>query len=147
MCNLFDPKSNITEGIISCVNVNYTNDISFDNLTWEEINNNLDFIDIKLALQELIFIMRKSTSGKFTTKLYNTVFLLLHEQDIDKNNPNNYFSPWLTIKISARLALSPAIITFVVGLFLPQYASMLFILALGLRVMWISMKELRPVQQ
>ena len=64
-----------------------------------------------------------------------------------KNNPNNYFSPWLTIKISARLALSPAIITFVVGLFLPQYASMLFILALGLRVMWISMKELRPVQQ
>ena len=64
-----------------------------------------------------------------------------------KNNPNNYFSPWLTIKIAARLALAPALITLIIGLFLPQYSSMLFILTLGLRVMWISMKELRPVQQ
>lgn len=104
MCNLFDPKSNITEGIISCVNVNYTNDISFDNLTWGEINNNLDFIDIKLALQEFIFIMRKSMSSEFTTKLYNTVFLLLHEQDIDKNIPNNYDNTIFLKKLKISLS-------------------------------------------
>ena len=64
-----------------------------------------------------------------------------------KNNPNNYFSLWLCMKIEARLAFAPGLITFIVGLFLTQYASMIFILTLGLRVMWISMKELRPVQQ
>ena len=63
-----------------------------------------------------------------------------------KNNPNNYFSPWLTQKIEARLALTPALLTLIIGFFLVQYAPMIFILTLGLRVMWISMKELRPVQ-
>ena len=63
-----------------------------------------------------------------------------------KNNPNNYFTPWLTQKIEARLALSPAIITLIAGFFLTSQAPLFFILTLGLRIMWISMKELRPVQ-
>ena len=64
-----------------------------------------------------------------------------------KNNPNNYYTPWLTMKIAARLGLSPAIITLIIGFFLTQQAPLIFILTLGLRVMWVSMKELRPVQQ
>ena len=64
-----------------------------------------------------------------------------------KNNPNNYFSIWLCEKIQARLGLAPALITLVVGFFLTSYAAMIYILTIGLRVMWISMKELRPVQQ
>ena len=64
-----------------------------------------------------------------------------------KKNPNNYFSPWLTMKIEARLSLAPALITLVAGFFLTNYAPMIFIMTLGLRVMWISMKELRPIQQ
>ena len=64
-----------------------------------------------------------------------------------KNNPNNYYTPWLTMKIAARLGLSPAIITLIVGFFLTQQAPLIFILTLGLRVMWVSMKELRPIQQ
>ena len=64
-----------------------------------------------------------------------------------KNNPNNYFSIWLCEKIQARLGLAPALITLVVGFFLTNYAAMIYILTIGLRVMWISMKELRPVQQ
>lgn len=63
-----------------------------------------------------------------------------------KNNPNNYFTPWLTQKVEARLALSPAIITLIAGFFLTNQAPLIFILTLGLRVMWISMKELRPQQ-
>ena len=63
-----------------------------------------------------------------------------------KNNPNNYFSLWLTSKISARLALAPALITLIVGFFLTQYAPIVFILTLGLRVMWVSMKDLKPIQ-
>ena len=64
-----------------------------------------------------------------------------------KNNPNNYYTPWLTMKIAARLGLSPAIITLIAGFFLTQQAPLIFILTLGLRVMWVSMKELRPIQQ
>ena len=64
-----------------------------------------------------------------------------------KNNPNNYYTPWLTMKIQARLGLAPALITLIVGFFLTSYAPMIFIMAIGLRVMWVSMKELRPIQQ
>ena len=63
-----------------------------------------------------------------------------------KNNPNNYFSIWLTMKIQARMALSPAIITAIVGIFLIQYVPIAYVLLIGLRVMWISMKDLRPQQ-
>ena len=63
-----------------------------------------------------------------------------------KNNPNNYFTPWLTQKVEARLALAPGILTMILGFFLPQYVPIGFIVTLGLRVMWISMKELRPLQ-
>ena len=64
-----------------------------------------------------------------------------------KNNPNNYFSLWLCFKLEARLALTPGLITLLLGFLLTSYAQMIFILTLGMRVMWISMKELRPVQQ
>ena len=63
-----------------------------------------------------------------------------------KNNPNNYFTPWLTQKVEARLALAPAILTMILGFFFPQYVPIGFIVLLGLRIMWISMKELRPLQ-
>ena len=64
-----------------------------------------------------------------------------------KNNPNNYYSPWLTEKVSARLALAPALITLAVGFFLTSQVPLIFIMTMGLRVMWTSMKELRPIQQ
>ena len=63
-----------------------------------------------------------------------------------KNNPNNYFTPWLTQKLEARMALAPGLLTMILGFFLPQYIPIAFIVMLGLRVMWISMKELRPLQ-
>ena len=64
-----------------------------------------------------------------------------------KNNPNNYFTPWLTLKIQGRLGLAPGIITLIVGFFLTSYAPLIYIMTLGLRAMWVSMKELRPIQQ
>ena len=64
-----------------------------------------------------------------------------------KNNPNNYYTPWLTLKIQGRLGLAPALITLVVGFFLTSYAALIYIATIGLRAMWISMKELRPIQQ
>ena len=63
-----------------------------------------------------------------------------------KNNPNNYFSLWLTMKIQARLGLAPAILTAIAGIFLLSMLPVIYIMLIGLRVMWISMKELRPIQ-
>ena len=85
--------------------------------------------------------------------IYAAIFLglgLLMGFDVDfnsrQNNPNNYFSWWLCQKVEARLAFSPALITFIVGFFLASQAPLIYIMTLGVRVMWISMKELRPIQ-
>ena len=64
-----------------------------------------------------------------------------------KKNPNNYFSLWLCLKIQGRLSFCPGLIAMIVGFFLTSYVHMIFIMTIGLRVMWISMKELRPIQQ
>lgn len=63
-----------------------------------------------------------------------------------KNNPNNYYTPWLTEKIQARLALCPALISLIIGFFLTNQTMLFYIITIGLRVMWVSMKELRPMQ-
>ena len=63
-----------------------------------------------------------------------------------KNNPNNYFSVWLCYKIQARLSLAPAIIAMIVGFFFSQ-SPVIYIAVIGLRVMWMSMKDLRPMPQ
>ena len=63
-----------------------------------------------------------------------------------KKNPNNYFSLWLCLKIQARLGFCPGLITMIAGFFLVTQTPIIFVMTIGLRVMWISMKELRPVQ-
>ena len=64
-----------------------------------------------------------------------------------KNNPNNYFSLWLCLKIQGRLSFCPGLLTMIVGFFLTSQIPLFMIMLLGLRVMWISMKELRPIAQ
>ena len=64
-----------------------------------------------------------------------------------KKNPNNYFSFWLCLKIQGRLSFCPGLITMIVGFFLTSQIPLFMIMLLGLRVMWISMKELRPIAQ
>ena len=64
-----------------------------------------------------------------------------------KKNPNNYFSFWLCVKIQARLSFCPGLLTMIIGFFLTSQVPLFMIMLLGLRVMWISMKELRPIAQ
>ena len=68
------------------------------------------------------------------------VFLLTR----GKNNMFNYLK-WIdTQKIVWWASLAPAILAMIMGFILSQFAQMMFIILLGLRVMWISMKQLRP---
>ena len=123
----------------SMFNDEYTNGV---------LNNYKKFIDktyAKLKIQNMF-----GTSGIYLAIYFGVNVLmgfLMWLLTRGKNNPNNYFSPWLTMKAQARLALSPALIAFIAGWFLTQYIVMIYIMLLGLRVMWMSMKELRPIQQ
>ena len=61
-----------------------------------------------------------------------------------KNNVFNYLNFWTTSKIAAWSALSPSILGMILGFLFTQYAPFIFIILLGIRVMWLSMKQLRP---
>ncbi len=47
-------------------------------------------------------------------------------------------------KISSWAMVSPAILSLILGFILQQYAVMFFIILLGVRVMWLSMRQLKP---
>ena len=61
-----------------------------------------------------------------------------------KNNPNHTFTFFESMKVGAWVLLAPAILSVAVGYIFPSYASMAFVLLVGLRMMWLSSKNLRP---
>ena len=61
-----------------------------------------------------------------------------------KNNPFNYLRWWTTTKIAWWASFCPALLGMIGGFIFPQYAPFIFIIFLGLRIMWLSMKNLRP---
>ena len=61
-----------------------------------------------------------------------------------KNNPYRIFNVWECYKIVFWAALTPAILTSGLGFLLKTFASTMFPLLLGVGVMWLSMKSLRP---
>ena len=61
-----------------------------------------------------------------------------------KNNPYRIFTVWEAYKIVFWAALTPAMLTCGLGFLIKTFASTLFPLLLGVRVMWLSMKSLRP---
>ena len=68
------------------------------------------------------------------------VFLLTR----GKKNPYNYMSFLTCEAIEGWVVVSPGIIGMVIGFIAPNYAVMSFIMLVGLRTMWLSMKQLRP---
>lgn len=61
-----------------------------------------------------------------------------------KNNPYRMFNVWESYKIVFWAGLTPALLTCGLGFLIKTFASTLFPLLLGVRVMWLSMKSLRP---
>jgi len=70
------------------------------------------------------------------------VFLLTR----GKRNVFRYLTFFTCEKISVYAALSPAILSMILGFLLSNFAQMLFIILFGLRVMWLTMRQLRPEQ-
>lgn len=62
-----------------------------------------------------------------------------------KANPYRSYTFWECMKISFWSMLSPAILSLVFGFFLTQFATLIFVLIFGVRAMWLSMKQLKPI--
>ena len=112
------------------------------------------YANFKKALDKSYETLKIKNTG-LTCLIYFGIFfgasllmsLLMFLLTRGKNNPNNYFSWWLCIKIQGRLSFCPGLLAMIVGFFLTSQIPLIMIMLLGLRVMWISMKELRPIAQ
>ena len=63
-----------------------------------------------------------------------------------KRNPFRIYTLWECQKISYWSTFTPGLLAMILGFIFSSYAVMFFILLLGVRVMWMSMRSLRPQQ-
>ena len=61
-----------------------------------------------------------------------------------KNNPYRLFTVWQCFATAFWATTTPALLTVGLGFLIKNFASMMFPLLIGVRVMWLSMKSLRP---
>ena len=64
-----------------------------------------------------------------------------------KKNPFRIYTFWETQKMAYWASFTPAVLSMVLGFWLTQYAFIFFMFTYGMRMMWMSMKSMRPVQQ
>ncbi|MBR1846705.1 MAG: hypothetical protein IJ787_03220 [Bacilli bacterium] len=63
-----------------------------------------------------------------------------------KKNPFRIYTFWETQKMAYWAAFTPSLIALILGFWLVQYAFIFFMFAYGMRMMWMSMRSLRPAQ-
>lgn len=64
-----------------------------------------------------------------------------------KKNPFRIYTFWETQKMAYWASFTPAVLSMALGFWLTQYAFIFFMFAYGMRMMWMSMKSMRPMQQ
>ena len=109
-------------------------------------NNWLNFFDQSFAYNKSQFLLIETG----LTFVVNAIMALLMSLVIfimtrGKNNPNKHFKFSDTMKIGAWALLSPALVTIIAGALFPEFAGTAFVLFVGLRLMWLSSRYLRPV--
>ena len=100
------------------------------------------------------FITQKNYNTWMTSLLFLGIYvalefvmgLLVFLLTRGKNNMFNYLKFIDTHKIVWWASLCPAILAMIAGFIFSNFAQMIFIILLGLRIMWISMRQLRPQQ-
>ena len=91
----------------------------------------------------------------FTSGLYYGIYLLLgcfmallmFLLTRGKNNPNRNLNYWITWKIDAWIIFTPAVLGMILGFVWSAAAGLGFIVLIGLRTMWLSMRQLSPMAQ
>ena len=98
------------------------------------------------------FISQKRYNTWVTTAMFFGIYfglvvlmgLLLFLLTRGKNNVFNYLKFMDTEKMAWWSALAPGILAMIVGFIFSNFAQMAFIVLLGLRTMWMAMRQLRP---
>ena len=108
-------------------------------------------------MQDLGYKEVKVRTVWFQTGIYAAIFsiiglvmgLIIFISTRGKMNPNRDLKFGESLKIGAWLLPAPALITLVLGFVLPaqyfqQYFPMIFIMTLGMRSVWLTMRTLNP---
>ena len=101
------------------------------------------------------FQTQKTYNFWFTSGLYYGIYLVLGVfmglmmflLTRGKNNPNRGLTFFITCKIDAWITLTPALLGMILGFIWNAAAGLGFIVLIGLRTMWLSMRQLSPTQQ
>lgn len=148
-----------TDGSVPPVVAN-TNDPSAYEATFEEImqeylrqNSYVDtvFGNWKNVFNE-IYLFTKTNSILYQTFFFLGIYavivlfmgLMIFLLTRGKRNSFNYLTFWQCEKISMWASVSPGLLSLILGFLLSSYAVMFFIILMGLRTMWLCMKQLRP---
>ena len=119
----------------------------------------LDYIDGVFANYKVLFdecyITTINRMYLLNTTVYFGVYLglvlllglLIFALTRGRNNPNRYLKWYHCQLIMYWSCFAPGLLAMVFGFLLSQYAMMFFILFMGLRAMWLSMRQLSPNYQ
>ena len=98
---------------------------------------------------------QKVTTFWFNSGLYYGIYLvltifmgfMLWLLTRGKNNPNRGLNMWITTKIETWILFTPAVLAMILGFIWSAAAGLAFIVLIGLRTMWLAMRQLTPVAQ
>ena len=116
--------------------------LSYVDTTWENWRGfyKTFYLNTRFTLTWQTTLLMAGVNAGLTIFMGLMVWLLTR----GKNNPFRIFTIWECQKISAWCALTPAILACGLAFLITQFAQVMFALLLGVRVMWLSMKTLRP---
>lgn len=121
--------------------------------------DDLNYVDCILVKWRNVFnetyLNQKVKSFWFTSGLYYGIYLVLGVfmglmmflLTRGKYNPNRNLTFWITCKISAWICLTPGLLGMILGFVWAQAAGIGYIVLIGLRTMWLAMRQLGPGQQ
>ena len=106
-------------------------------------------------LEEFIDVTYKTTKTKsmwLGSLLYLGIYagvnffmmLMIFLMSRGKNNPNNYLNFWQCIKIDWWASFCPGLLGMILGFIFLTNAVMIYVLLISMRIMWLTMREMRP---
>ena len=150
---------NATNFLINAINLDKISKFSLTKDRWLYVDKNTIEYAEKLKLNYASFLNDCAETQKNTQSwtycgimaavyvglefLFGLVIFLMTR---GKRNPFRIYTFWETQKMAYWASVSPAILSLIVGFLLPQFAMMGFIFLFGLRIMWMSMRSLRPYE-
>ena len=123
--------------------------------TYEQIGRTGYLDGLKINTKKLLdegYLQVKGRTFLLTSTIYFAIYVgitfflgfLTFILTRGKRNFNNYLKWYQCIGISCWASISPGILALIFGFFMQSLALMIFILLMGVRIMWLTMKNLSP---